>query len=233
MKKTGSFILFFFLLFFASASWSEQKAEIFFINLFSENADVKLVSQDNDVVFLSSNNESYNGSKLLNTEFSGETNIYFKLSSSSEWLIWIDEKKNYYTCSIKPGRTHAIVIGTDGRPAFYILEEEISNGTRICFLNAANTVLPKMEVGTAWHKNTAAYTDNLAHNTITVFVPIEPGDYSLFWQFKEQLNIDNYYCFPDDNGDPEIFEFEPGHSYLFIAYSIGRSDYAVLRDLTN
>lgn len=70
-------------------------------------------------------------------------------------------------------------------------------------------------------------------NDISNFVSIKKGNYSLFWQFPYQVEDDTYLFYPKSNGkDKEIFSFKNEEYYLFLIYSKGENEYAVLYNIT-
>ena len=91
MKKImilGVFLIFSIVLIFPA------KAKIFFLNLYDQNADVRL-GEEKDFVFLMEGLKPYQASRLLNTTNTGSYTLYFKESSSKEWFYWSDENEPY------------------------------------------------------------------------------------------------------------------------------------------
>lgn len=206
--------------------------KIFYVNLFDDDVDVRLGDED-DYIFRMIGLEAFSSTYLLETDETGSFKLYFKLNSEDEWYYWVDDDDSPYYCSVERGKSYCILIGWDGRPEYFELNESRSGYPKVCFLNGSRSELTRMEVANEWRDSDIAFANNLSTNTITNFVAIDPGNYSLFWQFPEQEDYDEYYYYPDDSGEyAEVFSFREDNYYLFLAYTVGRTDYAILYNIT-
>ena len=225
MKKFIIFALLFFSLITYRLYSDEGLSKIFFVNFFSESVDVRLGEEGEDVfqmIGLEPNLTTY----LLNTDSFGSYTLYVKLNSSEEWNPFVDNNGKIISCNVEPGKTHCIIIGSDGAIRYFTIKEDAGSGAKISFLNGNNTDVSRMEVSNDWGDNVVGYTENLIGLGLTDFVTFESGNYSLFWQFPDQQSRENYYYYADMEGNRNVITFEDGNYYLFICYKMDDLDYA-------
>ena len=173
-----------------------SQAKIFLVNLYDEWVDVQL-GEDYNYVFLMEGLGPNDATYMIETWDYGTYTLWFKLEYEREWSYWWDEyTKTAYDCYVDPGYSYAIVIDPDGYPEFYTLTEDYGRGANVCFLNGTPETLTKMEIG-EWWGNPMAYADRLNYYTITNFVSVDDGWYSLYWQYPFQRRSDEYYFYPD------------------------------------
>ncbi|MEW5814120.1 MAG: hypothetical protein AB1798_01825 [Spirochaetota bacterium] len=231
-KKLFSFTLLMLFFFSTIVTAQEAKAKIFTVNLYQSDVDVSLEDWEERVFYI---NEvpPFTASYLLETTKMGMFKLFFKLSEEESWYTLPDEWGNPLDCPVNPGFIYCIIIGSDGSALYFELTYTADNNPKVCFLNGSDTALSGMEVGVDWGKDTVAYVENFDVMNVSNFVSVKPGNYSLFWQFPNQLRTGEHYFFPDDSGNaPKIFNFEEGRYYLFLAYTESRKDYAILYDIT-
>lgn len=221
---------------FSTNVWSQLRAskasKICFINLYNEKVDVRL-GEETSYVFIMEGLDPFTSTYLLKTSGYGEYKLYYKLSSEKKWDYWVDKKDVPYYCAVESGKSHCIVIDADGNANYFTLTEYEGPGARVCFFNGSDTKMSRMEVGTDWNDETVAYTEDLDSFVISNFVTIKSGNYSIFWQFPSQKRNSTWFYYPDSSGkNKEIFDFKNGSYYLFLAYTKGRDDYAVLYNIT-
>jgi len=229
------FIIPIFFILISSSVWAQvgRPSKVFYVNLYSEKVDVRLGDSENYVfnaVGLDPNNVTY----YSKTYDFGEYVLYFKLTSEDEWQEWTDEEGYLIQCPVKSDEIHSIIIGPEGAVDYYSLTADRQNGAKVCFINGADAKLSKMEIGVEFDDNDIAYIDDFDPLGISNFVTIEPGTYSLFWQFLNQKINDDYYFYPGDIGtEYELFDFEDGGYYVFLAYTFSREDFAILYEITS
>ncbi|MCG8570569.1 MAG: hypothetical protein MJB14_10555 [Spirochaetes bacterium] len=231
MKK--GILIFWFCIIILSLSFGQSRvAKIFYVNLYSVPVDIRLGDEDN-YIFYRDALESYDSTYLLEVEDFGDYMLYFKTSGEKEWYYWGDDNSQPYYCEVRSGKTHCIVVGVDGRLAYYFLEEPRGKGPKICFLNGTDSELSTMEVGKEFGDYDVAYVEDLSQDTVTNFVVFKEGRYSLYWEFPWQKNRNKYFFYPDETGmEPERILFENNRYYLFLAYSADQDDYAFYIDIT-
>lgn len=205
-------------------------AKICFVNIYEQTLDVRLGEEDN-YVFLMEGLEPFLTTRLLNTTNYGNYILYFKLSSEKDWQFWGENDQPYY-CEVEAGNNYSIVAGYDGTMSYYSMSENASEGAKVCFFNGTSEKIARMEVGKDWNEKTVAYIDNIPSDIISTFVTVTPGNYSLFWQFPSQVRIDEYYFYPTEDGQLEVFYLGKGKYYLFLAFTIGRDDRVEFYDIT-
>lgn len=207
-------------------------SKIFYVNLFNKNADVRLGNAEN-YIFKSTNLEPYSSTYMVENTTFGEFNLYFKLSIEDSWYIWSDDTETPYICNVEDDKNYCIVINAKGSVEFYSLNEPSNNKPKICFLNGSDGTMARMEVAEDWKTGTVAYTSDLERHTVTNFVSMKPGIYSLFWQYVNQVYDERYYFYPKEDGEtPELFTFEDNEYSVFIAYSIDGVNYAYIFNIT-
>jgi len=219
-------------------SSNSKEAKIFYVNLFTDDVDVRLGEEDN-YIFISNNIGSFTATYMLKTKEFGNYKLYFKKSSDDKYFYWSDNNKKPILNKVEAGKNYCILIDSDGIPHFWELTEKNDNGTNICFLNGTDSILTRMAIGSEWSDKEdpsdvlVTWIDNLDKDMISSFANVEGGDYSCFWQFPNQKKKNIWYYYPDDSGEnPEVFNFENGKYYIFFAFTEGRKDYAKLVEIT-
>jgi hypothetical protein len=194
-----------------------SQAKIFFVNLYDDWVDARL-GDDYNYVFLMEGLGPSDATYMLETWDYGVYTLWFKLNYEREWWYWWDEyTEDPIDCWVDPGYSYCILMDPDGYPEFFTLTEGSGRGAQVCFLNGTPEDLTRMEIG-EWWGDPVAYCDRLEWYTITNFVNIPEGWYSLYWQYPFQRRSGEYYFYPDNSGGEEIFYFARGDYALFLAY---------------
>ncbi len=233
INKIVFFMLFVF--FGISTIFPQSVSSVFFVNLYQEPVDVRLGEED-DFVFLANGIETITSTYMVNTTKIGTYSLYFKQSRDNQYFFWAAEDEvTPIDCVVKPGKTHCILIGTNGVPEFFTCDIGSGVGPKAALLNGTDSTLTRIEIAKAWGKQVGLFATDLSKDTITHFVNLPQGEYGLFWQFPWQKEDgDKYYFYPDDSGNNiETFLFRNDQFYLFIAcYIEGDTDYGILFNIT-
>jgi len=212
-------------------SAEQDKACAFAVNLLPSTLDLLLGSPESPA-FLKQNMVTNSATLLTEVKTPDTYLLYYKPSSEKLWKIAEDTKGEKLSVLVAAGKACCIVVNHNGKITCSILD--LSDTTpAICFLNGSSDPVNRMEVGVDWGKGTAVFTEVLMPYCITDFQPFKPGYFSLFWQFGEQIETSAYYVYPDKSGrEYEVFHFQKGQYYLFLAGSKEGTDFAVLFKLT-
>lgn len=207
-------------------------AKVFCVNLYAENFDFRLGEESKPVISFNGL-KPYTPTRMLSSNNFGDHKFYFKLSTEKTFYFWALDGKNAEICPVEADKTYCFVIGVDGSIEYYILDEKKDNNPKVCFLNGSNSTITRMEIGKEFKTDYAAYMEDIKENGISTFVSVKPDNYNCFWQFPEQVKSKEWYYYPDATGKKaEIFSFKNGNYFLFLAYTQGRDDYAMLWNIT-
>ncbi len=209
-----------------------SQAKIFLVNMYDDWVDVRL-GEDYNYVFLMEGLGPYDATYMLETWDYGVYTLWFKLEYEREWTYWWDDRtERAIDCYVDPGYSYCIFIDPDGYPEFFTLTEDYGRGANVSFINGTTETLSAMEIG-EWWGDAVAYSDQLNYYTVTNFVSIQEGWYSLYWQYPYQKRSDEYFFYPDSSGrGDEIFYFGRGDYAVFVAYEEYGEPYANLFYIT-
>ncbi len=231
MKKILIIIL---LVLLKLSIWSQEiqtkTAQMFIINLCSITIDIKL--GENNSVFYAQEINPFESSDNIQIKDFGDYHLYFKSSSSEEWHLWLNKEGHPLKYEIKQNMNYCIIIGLNGSMNFYVIEDDLKDGAKACFLNGANLNIPRMEISKKWNENVAAFIEDINENQISNYITIDSGEYSFFWQLPDQKDNSEYFYFPDSTGNHQKFNFVKGNYYLFLTLVIDDSSYAILYNIT-
>ncbi|HOJ64176.1 MAG TPA: hypothetical protein PLE45_07120 [Spirochaetota bacterium] len=219
------FYLFIFLFIFFTLNIYSQSSKIFCVNLYANPIDL-MVGEEDSFIFKGVNISSYQASSYVETTESGSYKIYIKESDSDQWIS-LNDKGNVLTYNIDKGGVYVLVVDTQGLTHFFKCKDSKENGAKILFLNGSQKNVSRMEVSKKWKEGSdGVYTENVPAFTVSNIVALESGKYSLFWQFPDQVKNNNYYYYPDKNGNEFKYNFDKGKYYLFLVYTKNNKEYA-------
>jgi hypothetical protein len=218
-------------LFAVTLYFAAGKAKIFFVNLYSEKADVRFGEEKSPVFFMNGANP-YTASKIVSTDRTGKFKLYFKTSAESKWYYWIDENKETINSEVLDGDVICILFGYEGTIEIYYLDQPKDTGAYVCLLNGTNTNLSKMAVSKSWTDDAVIYMEDMDPDVISNFLAITPDTYGLFWQFPDQVADDRYFYLPDNKKNVAMYSFLKNKYYIFLAYTKDDKDYAAQFDIS-
>lgn len=206
-------------------------SRVMIVNAYSREIYIQLITRKSDFSLETGVLVPNDFSDMYNVPKNSFLLVKYKYHEADNWMSYYDEDADDYMVYIPSGIVYCIEITGDGQYDEHILALPDSALPRVCFYNLSNTQLSRMEIGTDYMYNFAAFTTDIKSMGLTNFTTVNAGSYGLSWATVASAALDKYTWLSDDNDYLKLFKFENYNIYVFCVINYDASN-AILYNIT-
>jgi hypothetical protein len=217
----------------ASAFTAEDcKPMIIVCNLSRDNVNI-MIGDDETTVFYTDNLQEFDTTALVSVDYTGTYTLYDMYPEDWDWLpMYRSETEEEYTVTLREGKILALLITPDNDVYDFELSYNYNGYGKVMFANLSEYNMAMMEVAKEFGDHNVVWSQNLNYYTLSNFGDAPSGSYGLFWQTSEMLEDEDYYFYPDDDGNPEMKEVTWGKWYQMMVYDKDGKSTCTFFDIT-
>lgn len=211
---------------------SDCKPMVIVCNLSADNVNI-MIGDEETTVFYTEDLQEFDTTALVPVNYTGTYTLYDMYPDDWDWLpMYRSETEEEFTVTLREGKILALLITPDNDVYDFELSYNYTGYGKVMFANLSEYGMAMMEVAKEFGDRNIVWSENLDYYTLSNFGDAPSDSYGLFWQTTDMAEEENYYFYPDEEGNHELKEVTWGKWYQMMVYDKDGKSTCTFFDIT-